>query len=62
MTSIFYSSLILNAPDGHLATVSIISEEVALSIFIHGFSLGLKTEAKFRAQTPERMHFPDCQT
>lgn len=51
----------LNAPDGHLCTVAIISSEGAFSILIHGDSLGWNTLERLRTQLPECVHLPDCQ-
>lgn len=54
--------LILNAPDGHFATASIIAADAAFSTCTHGCSLGLNTAGKFFTQFPECMHFPACHT
>jgi hypothetical protein len=42
-----------SAPEGHPSIVFFISGEKAPSKVIQGFSLGLKTEGKERAQFPQ---------
>lgn len=52
----------LKAPEGHIATWSISSCEVANSGVTHGFALGLYTLGKVRTQTPEWVHLAGSHT
>ena len=52
----------LNAPEGHLFTVAMISSDEALSILIQGWVPGWNTAERLRTQLAEWLHLPDCHT